>query len=43
MDLPVAKACETNLLGKKIANAACHAGKLNFEAKPWKVQTFEVV
>ena len=43
IDLPTAKACETDLRGKKIANVACQAGKLSFESKPWKVQTFEVV
>ncbi|HXW15121.1 MAG TPA: glycoside hydrolase family 38 C-terminal domain-containing protein [Terriglobia bacterium] len=43
IEAPVGSACETNLLGKKIANAACQAGKLNFESKPWKVQTFEVL
>ena len=42
MALPMANACETNLLGKKIADAACHPGKLNIESKPWKVQTFEI-
>ena len=24
-------------------DVACHAGKLSFESKPWKVQTFEVL
>ncbi len=42
MALPMANACETNLLGKKIASVACHPGKLNFESKSWKVQTFEI-
>ena len=43
IDMPAPHACETNLLGKKIADVACHSGKLNFESKPWKVQTFEFV
>jgi len=43
VDAPTASARETDLRGKKIASVACHAGKLNFESKPWKVQTFEIV
>jgi len=43
IDVPTTSACETDLQGKKIANAACHAGKLNFDSKPWKVQTFEIL
>jgi alpha-mannosidase len=42
IDVPTASACETNLLGKKIADVDCHAGQVKFESKPWKVQTFEV-
>ncbi len=43
IDAPSAHGSETNLLGKKIANVDCKAGKMNFEYKPWRVQTFEVV
>ncbi len=42
IDMPATRACETDLLGKKIADVAGRAGKTNFECKPWKVQTFEV-
>jgi hypothetical protein len=43
IDMPLVSAFETNLLGKKIGSAACKAGKLDFEAKPWKIQTFEIL
>jgi alpha-mannosidase len=43
VDVQTAKACETDLRGKKIADAACHDGKITFESKPWKVQTFELI
>jgi alpha-mannosidase len=43
VDVSTARACETNLLGKKIADVACKGGKLHFESKPWRVQTFEIV
>ena len=43
IDLPTAKACETDLQGKKIASVPCQGGKLSFESMPWKVQTFEVL
>ena len=43
IDVPAASASETDLQGKKIANVASKDGKLNFESKPWKVQTFEVL
>jgi alpha-mannosidase len=41
--VPSTAASETDLLGKKIGNAGLAAGKLKFESKPWKVQTFEVI
>jgi alpha-mannosidase len=41
-DLGTATACETNLLGKKTADAVCRDGKVSVDAKPWKVQTFEL-
>ena len=43
IDVSTARVCETNLLGKKIADVACKAGRINFESKPWQVQTFEIV
>ena len=43
IDVPATSASETDLQGKKIANVASKDGKLNFESKPWKVQTFEVL
>jgi alpha-mannosidase len=41
--VPTSKTAETDLLGKKIGETLSQAGKLNFELKPWKVRTFEVV
>ncbi len=35
-------AFETNLLGKKVAEAHSSAGKLEFELQPWRVRTFEI-
>jgi hypothetical protein len=43
VEMPNTGACETNLLGKKIGPATCKAGKLKFDSKPWKVQTFELL
>jgi alpha-mannosidase len=43
IDVPATSASETDLRGKKIANVAGKDGNLNFESKPWKVQTFEVL
>jgi len=40
--VPITGASETNLLGKKVAEVASSAGKLNFELQPWKLRTFEV-
>jgi len=42
IDVRTAQACETNLLGKKTGEAACRDGKVKFETRPWKVQTFEL-
>ena len=43
IDVPATSASETDLLGKKIADVASKDGKLNFESKPWKVRTFEIL
>jgi alpha-mannosidase len=40
--VPATRACETNLLGTKIAEVASRSGKLTFELQPWRVRTFEV-
>lgn len=42
-DMRTSAAWETDLLGRKTAEAACHDGKLDFESSPWKVQTFEII
>jgi len=41
--LPVAGACETNLLGAKVADVARSGSRLRFAVDPWKIRTFEVV
>ena len=41
--VPMTGASETNLLGKKVAEASTSAGKLNFELQPWKLRTFEIL
>jgi alpha-mannosidase len=41
--VPMTRASETNLLGKKVAEASSSAGKLNFELQPWRLRTFEVI
>jgi alpha-mannosidase len=40
--LPMTAASETNLLGKKSAEASISAGKLNFSLQPWRLRTFEI-
>ena len=39
---PVNSAMETNLLGKKVADASLSGSKLSFEIQPWRVRTFEL-
>jgi alpha-mannosidase len=41
--VPMTRASETNLLGKKVAEVSTSAGKLNFELQPWRLRTFEVI
>jgi hypothetical protein len=41
--VPVGQTAETNLLGKKVAEAPSRAGRLSFELPPWKVKTFEIL
>jgi hypothetical protein len=41
--IPMTRASETDLLGKKVAEVSSSAGKLNFELQPWRVRTFEIL
>ena len=43
VDVSAASACETNLLGHKLTTVPCHGGRLQFESRAWKVQTFEII
>jgi alpha-mannosidase len=43
LDIPMASASETNLLGKKIAEVSSWSNKLTFALHPWKVNTFEIL
>jgi alpha-mannosidase len=40
--LPVAAACETDLLGVRVADVARQASRLDFAIQPWKIRTFEI-
>ena len=40
--LPVKGAVETDLLGRKLGEAALRDGRLRFRTQPWKIRTFEV-
>jgi alpha-mannosidase len=40
--VPMTRAWQTNLLGKKVAEASISAGKLNFELQPWRLRTFAI-
>jgi alpha-mannosidase len=40
--MPMTGASETNLLGKKLAQASTRAGKLTFDLHPWRLRTFEI-
>jgi hypothetical protein len=42
LGFPISGACETNLLGAKVADVAREAGGLRFAVDPWKIRTFEV-
>ncbi len=42
LDFPVAAACETNLLGAKMADVAREDHQLRLTVDPWKIRTFEV-
>jgi alpha-mannosidase len=42
LGLPVSRAAETNLLGKKVADVSLQGGKLRYTNQPWKIRTFEV-
>jgi alpha-mannosidase len=43
LDIPVASASETNLLGKKIAEVSSSNNKLKFSLHPWRTNTFEIL
>ena len=43
LDIPMASTSETNLLGKKIAEASSSNNRLTFALHPWKVNTFEIL
>jgi hypothetical protein len=42
LEVPVAGAVETNLIGKKVGEVSRSGSKLNFKIQPWKIRTFEV-
>ena len=42
LGFPVADACETNLLGAKVAEVKHDGNKLRFTVDPWKIRTFEI-
>ena len=42
LEVPVAGAVETNLVGKKVGEVSRASGKLSFKTQPWKIRTFEV-
>lgn len=42
LELPVAAAAETNLLGNKVGQVPHSAGRLSFKIQPWKIQTIEL-
>jgi alpha-mannosidase len=41
--VPAQGASETDLQGKKLAEAKFNSGKLSFDLEPWRVRTFEVI
>ena len=42
LDVPVASAVETNLVGRKMGEVSRSGGRLAFETEPWKVRTFKL-
>ncbi len=42
LGFPVAGACETNLLGTKVADIAREKSQFRFAIDPWKIRTFEM-
>jgi hypothetical protein len=40
LGFPVAAACETNLLGARVADVARDGSRLRFPVRPWKIRTF---
>jgi len=43
LDIPVANASETNLLGVKVAEVSAKSNKLTFGLHPWKLNTLEIL
>jgi alpha-mannosidase len=43
LDMPVASASETNLLGVKVAEISTKSNKLTFDLHPWRLNTLEVL
>jgi alpha-mannosidase len=43
LDIPVASASETNLLGKKIGEVSSSNNNLKFSLHPWRTNTFEIL
>jgi len=42
LEVPVAGAVETNLIGKKVGEVSRSGNKLGFKIQPWKIRTFEL-
>jgi alpha-mannosidase len=42
LGFPVTGACETNLLGAKVADVERKNHQLRFDIQPWKIRTFEI-
>lgn len=42
LDFPVTNACETNLLGTRVADVDREASQFHFSIHPWKIRTFEI-
>jgi alpha-mannosidase len=43
LDMPVASAAETNLLGAKIGEVSSAGNQLKFALHPWRTNTFEIL
>ena len=43
LNMPVATAKETNLLGVKVAEVSASENKLTFDLHPWRLNTLEIL